>query len=79
MILSKTNRDGMIEKNMGLVHSCAHKFSGKGVEYDDLFQAGCVGLIQAIILKRSLDFHSRPMPCPSFSAKLNDFSVTAER
>ena len=48
MILSKTNRDGMIEKNMGLVHSCAHKFSGKGVEYDDLFQAGCIGLIKAV-------------------------------
>ena len=48
MILSKTNRDGMIEKNMGLVHSCAHKFSGKGVEYDDLFQAGFIGLIKAV-------------------------------
>ncbi len=32
---------------MGLVHSCAAKFKGKGVEYDDLFQAGCVGLIKA--------------------------------
>ena len=38
----------MIESNMGLVHSCAHKFSGKGVEYDDLFQAGCIGLIKAV-------------------------------
>ncbi len=32
---------------MGLVHSCAVKFKGKGVEYDDLFQAGCVGLVKA--------------------------------
>lgn len=32
---------------MGLVHSCAGKFKGKGVEYDDLFQAGCVGLVKA--------------------------------
>lgn len=32
---------------MGLVHSCAAKFKGKGIEYDDLFQAGCVGLIKA--------------------------------
>ena len=48
MILSKTKRDEMIEKNIGLVHSCAHKFSGKGVEYDDLFQAGCIGLIKAV-------------------------------
>ena len=48
MILSKNKRDEMIESNMGLVHSCAHKFSGKGVEYDDLFQAGCIGLIKAV-------------------------------
>lgn len=32
---------------MGLVHSCAGKFKGKGIEYDDLFQAGCVGLVKA--------------------------------
>ncbi len=32
---------------MGLVHSCAGKFKGKGIEYEDLFQAGCVGLIKA--------------------------------
>ena len=37
----------MIEDNIGLVHSCANKFRGRGVEYDDLFQAGCVGLIKA--------------------------------
>ncbi len=37
----------MIEENIGLVHSCANKFRGRGVEYDDLFQAGCVGLIKA--------------------------------
>ena len=48
MIFSKTKRDEMIEKNMGLVHSCAHKFSGKGIDYDDLFQAGCIGLIKAV-------------------------------
>ena len=48
MIVSKTKRDEMIEKNMGLVHSCAHKFGGKGIEYDDLFQAGCIGLIKAV-------------------------------
>lgn len=48
MILSKTKRDEMIERNMGLVHSCAHRFIGKGVEYNDLFQAGCIGLIKAV-------------------------------
>lgn len=39
--------DGFVEENMGLVHLCARRFSGKGVEYEDLFQAGCVGLIKA--------------------------------
>lgn len=32
---------------MGLVHLCARRFMGRGVEYDDLFQAGCVGLVKA--------------------------------
>ncbi len=48
MILSKVSRDEMISRNIGLAHSCAHRFSGKGVEYDDLFQAGCIGLIKAV-------------------------------
>lgn len=40
-------REEMIEKNMGLVHACAHRFQGRGIEYEDLFQAGCMGLIKA--------------------------------
>ena len=40
-------RNDLIQNNMGLVHSCANKFRGRGVEYDDLFQAGCVGLVKA--------------------------------
>ncbi len=41
------NRNNRVECNLGLVHACANKFKGRGVEYDDLFQAGCVGLIKA--------------------------------
>lgn len=41
-------RDEMIESNMGLVHACARKFIGRGAEYEDLVQAGCVGLIKAV-------------------------------
>ncbi len=40
-------REEVICGNMGLVHTCAGRFKGRGVEYDDLFQAGCVGLIKA--------------------------------
>lgn len=36
------------EENLGLVHSCANRFRNRGIEYDDLFQAGCVGLVKAI-------------------------------
>lgn len=56
MIMPKTEdkartseaRDEMISGNMGLVHSCAHRFKGRGIEYEDLFQAGCMGLIKAV-------------------------------
>ncbi len=40
-------RDELILNNLGLVGSCASKFIGKGVDYDDLYSAGCVGLIKA--------------------------------
>ncbi len=40
-------RDELILNNMGLVGSCASKFIGKGVDYDDLYSAGCIGLIKA--------------------------------
>ena len=41
------DRDTLITENMGLVHSCAHRFAGRGIEYEDLFQAGCMGLVKA--------------------------------
>ena len=37
----------VISENIGLVHACAKKFKSRGIDYDDLFQAGCVGLIKA--------------------------------
>lgn len=41
------NRDEVVQSNLGLVHACARRFVGRGIEYDDLFQAGCVGLVKA--------------------------------
>jgi len=41
-------RDEFIESNMRLVHSLCHRFKGRGIEYDDLFSSGCVGLIKAV-------------------------------
>ena len=36
------------EDNLGLVHLCANKFRGRGIEYDDLYSAGCIGLLKAV-------------------------------
>ena len=36
-----------VRSSLALVHSCAQRFRGRGIEYDDLFQAGCLGLIKA--------------------------------
>ena len=47
MVSDKTRRDAFIEQNLGLVHSCAGRFRGRGLEYDDLYSAGCMGLIKA--------------------------------
>lgn len=47
MVSDKTRRSTFIEQNLGLVHSCAGRFRGRGLEYDDLYSAGCMGLIKA--------------------------------
>ena len=44
---STVDREILITENLGLVHSCAHRFTGRGIEYEDLFQAGCMGLVKA--------------------------------
>ena len=47
MVTDKTRRSAFIEQNLALVHSCAGRFRGRGLEYDDLYSAGCMGLIKA--------------------------------
>ncbi|MEA5051397.1 MAG: sigma-70 family RNA polymerase sigma factor [Oscillospiraceae bacterium] len=41
------SREAFIEKNLGLARACANRFRGRGIEYDDLFQAACCGLVKA--------------------------------
>lgn len=41
-------RHQKVEDNLGLVHACARRFAGKGVDYEDIVSAGCIGLIKAI-------------------------------
>lgn len=44
----KAARDTLVEENMGLVWSIVRRFSGRGVENEDLFQIGSIGLLKAI-------------------------------
>jgi RNA polymerase sporulation-specific sigma factor len=48
LVGENNKRDEFIEKNLGLVHSLCHRFTGKGIDYDDLYQTGCIGLIKAV-------------------------------
>ena len=40
-------RAEFIRSNLGLVHSCAGRFHGRGIEYEELYAAGCLGLVKA--------------------------------
>lgn len=40
-------RDEFIESNLPLVHSLANRFRGRGIEYEELFAAGSMGLVKA--------------------------------
>jgi RNA polymerase sporulation-specific sigma factor len=42
-----TERENLIKNNLSLVHYCARRFVDRGVEYEDLYQAGCMGLVKA--------------------------------
>lgn len=46
-MLETKQRDSFIESNLPLVHSLCRRFVGRGIDYDDLYQAGCVGLVKA--------------------------------
>lgn len=47
MPISQCCRETFIENNLGLVHACAGRFRGRGIEYDDLYSAGCMGIVKA--------------------------------
>lgn len=40
--------DALVQENLPLVKYIVRRFLGRGKEYDDLFQTGCVGLVKAI-------------------------------
>lgn len=44
----KRARETLIEENMGLIHHVVKRFLGRGVEAEDLFQIGAIGLVKAV-------------------------------
>ncbi len=40
-------RSEFIESNLPLVHKLANRFRGRGIDYEELYSAGCVGLVKA--------------------------------
>ena len=44
----KEARDTLFEENTGLIDSVARRFLGRGVEMEDLFQIGSIGLLKAV-------------------------------
>ncbi len=57
--------DSLVTDNIGLVHLCAGRFKGRGVDYEDLFQIGCVGLVKAsqnFDTSRGLKFSTYAVP-----------------
>ncbi len=44
----RADRDAFVAANLGLVHSLAHRMTGRGIEYEELYSAGCLGLVKAV-------------------------------
>lgn len=60
----KAAREHLFEQNTGLIYSVIRRFSGRGVETEDLFQIGSIGLLKA------LDRFD-----PGFDVKLSTYAV----
>ena len=43
-----SDKNALARRHLGLVHACCKRFSGKGIEYEELYAAGCLGLTKAI-------------------------------
>ncbi len=41
-------KEELVKNNVPLIKSIINRFKGKGVEYDDLYQIGCIGFLKAI-------------------------------
>jgi len=60
------SRTEFIRNNMGLVHICSKRFKGRGIDYDDILQAGNLGLIKAVDnfnANKGIKFSTYAIPC----------------
>ena len=58
-------QDRLVTENLGLVHACARRYMGRGIDYDDLYQSGCEGLVKAAAgydSSRSVRFSTYAVP-----------------
>ncbi len=46
--MNSVKNEEKVSQNLGLVYACVKRFVGKGIEYDDLYGAGCLGLVKAV-------------------------------
>ena len=55
-----TDKNKLADKNMGLVHACCKRFSGKGIEYEELFVSDSQRRL--ITLTKAVTCSFQPMP-----------------
>lgn len=61
----KLSRDRAVTDNLGLVHLCANRFRGRGIDYEELYSAGCIGLVKAannFDVQRGVQFSTYAVP-----------------
>lgn len=46
-MVQATDEQTLVTQNMGLINMAVKKYTGFGVDYDDLFQIGAIGLVKA--------------------------------
>lgn len=63
--MNSAQKNRLAAENLGLVHALCRRFAGKGVEYEELYAAGCLGLSKAIDRfepQRGLQFSTYAFP-----------------
>ena len=46
-LYDQLSREEFIQRNLGLARTCAGRFTGRGIDYEELYAAGCLGLVKA--------------------------------